>query len=437
MSTLAVGLSHRTAPVALLERAVLGADDAAKLCHELVDSAYVDEAMVLSTCNRVECYVEVGKFHGGVQDVSTLLARASGVPLDDLAPHLYVHYEGRAVQHVFGVACGLDSMVVGEAQVLGQLRGAYRAAREQGTLGGGLGGLAEQALRVGKRAHAETGIDRAGQSLVSVGVDLAAEAVGGLAGRRALVVGAGSMAALAASTLQRAGVGNGDVTVANRTPERARRLVIGGGQAIGLDDLGPALATADVVVCTTGSTGILIDAETVARAINGRADRPCFILDLALPRDVDPGVRRIPGVTVADLESLQASLDGGQTARDVDEVRALVAAEAADYLAGRRAAVVAPTVVALRSKAAEFVDAELLRLNGRLPGLDGRQRDEVAAAVRRVVDKLLHAPTVRVKELAEGPGGDAYAEALRELFELDPAAPQAVERADLVPEEQP
>ncbi len=433
MSTLALGLSHRSAPVALLERAVVDGDDCVKLCHELVQTPHVAEALVCSTCNRIEVYAEVDKFHGGVQDVSGLLARVSGVPLDDLAPHLYVHYEGRAAQHIFAVACGLDSMVVGETQILGQLRASYRSARAQGTLGGALGGLVEQALRVGKRAHTETGIDRAGQSLVSVGVQLADSALGGLPGRSALVVGAGSMAALAAGTLARAGVTT--IVVANRTTERAARLARAfDGRAIGLDGLDGAVADADVVVCTTGATGILVDAELVASAMAAREDRPCFVLDLALPRDVDPAVRRIPGVTLADLETLQASLQGGQAAHDVDAVRALIADEAADYVAGRRAAAVAPTVVALRSKAADVVAAELLRLDGRLPGLDARARAEVSSTVRRVVDKLLHAPTVRVKELAGGPEGDSYAEALRELFELDPAAVQAVERADLVDE---
>lgn len=437
MSTLAVGLSHRSAPVAVLERAALGGDDTTKLCRELVETAHVAEAIVLSTCNRVEVYAEVDKFHPGVQDVSNLVARACGVELDELAGHLYVHYEDRAVAHLFSVACGLDSMVVGEGQVLGQVRGAYRDAREQGTLAGLLGGLVEQALRVGKRARAETGIDRAGRSLVAVGVQLAADRLAGLAGKHAVIVGAGSMAALAASALRRESVAT--LTVANRTPDHARRLAEGmHDRAVGLDALGPALADADVVVCATGSTGIVVDAEAIESAMAGRLDRPCFVLDLALPRDVDPAAGRVRGVTVADLESLQAAGGDGLSARDVEQVRELVAGEVTDYLDRRRAAAVAPTVVALRAKAQGVIDVELLRLDGRLPGLDAHDRQEVVTTVRRVVDKLLHAPTVRVKELAGGPDGDSYAEALRELFELDPAAPHAVESPDLVDEpEQP
>jgi glutamyl-tRNA reductase len=434
MSLLAVGLSHRSAPVALLERVAVAGDDIGKLLHDLQQSANVDESLVLSTCNRVEVFADVARFHGGVTEITELLARVSGVGLEELTAHLYVHYEDRAVQHLFTVACGLDSMVLGESQILGQLRAAYRFAQSAGATGRIVNGVVEQALRVGKRVHADTGIDRAGASLVSVGLQTGQKVLGDYAGRHAVVVGAGSMGALAAHALHREGAG--DVVIVNRTPDRAERLATAvAGRAVPLSELQPALAAADVVVTCTGSVGVVVDAEMIDAAMAGRSDRPLFVLDLALPHDVDRAARAVAGVTVIDLDDLRAVLADAETADDVAEARAIVAEEVGSHLAAQRSAQVAPTVVALRSKAAEVVDAELLRLDTRLPELDERARREVATAVRRVVDKLLHAPTVRVKELAARPGGDSYADVLGELFGLDPAAVAAVTQADVALED--
>ena len=430
MSVLVVGLNHRSAPVALLERVAVGPADLPKVLSELVEAEDVNEAVVLSTCNRVEVYVDVQRFHGGVAAVSDVVSRASGVPLEDLTDCLYVHYEDQAVQHLFSVASGLDSMVVGEAQILGQLRASYGTARDEDVTGRVLHELFQQALRVGKRAHSETGIDRAGASLVSVGLEVGEQVLGSLAGREVLVVGAGSMGALAGATMRRAGVG--EIVVANRTTERAERLAATlQGRGIGLDELGDALRTADIVVSSTGATGVVVSAEVLEEAVAHRGGRPIFLLDLALPHDVDPAVRRLPGVTLTDLETLRGVLEGSETAEDVDAVRRLVAEEVAAFLSWQRSVRVAPTVVALRAQAAEVVAAELLRLEGRVPSLTPADREEVAVTVRRVVDKLLHTPTVRVKELASAPGGEGYALALRELFGLDRAAPEAVTQVSL------
>lgn len=429
MSFLVVGLSHRSAPVALLERTAVTGDALVKLLHDIHKSASVAEAMIVSTCNRVEVYASVDKFHGGVSSISDLISRHSGVALDDLSQHLYVHYEDRAVQHAFAVACGLESMVVGESQILGQIRQALRLAQEQATAGRLIHDVVQAALRVGKRAQTDTGIGRAGASLVSVGLDLAAEHLGALAGRRTVVIGAGSMSGLAVATLARAGVG--EILIANRTHERAARLadsVDVPARAIELGEVDAALADAELIVSCTGSPGAIITADRLVPVPHAR-----FLLDLALPHDVDPGVRQVDGVALAGLDDLRTSSEarGAIGPEAVEAVRRIVAEEVATFLGAARAAAVAPTVVALRSMAAEVVDAELTRLAGRLPGLDDKSRGEVAQTVRRVVDKLLHAPTVRVKELASAPGGDTYATALRELFDLDPKAPEAVARADI------
>jgi len=422
VSVLVVGVSHRSAPVTLLEQVTVGIGDTTGVLTELTTGA-VAEAVVLATCNRVEVYADTSGFHAGVDAVSDLLSRRSGVPLEELSKHLYVHWEGQAVLHLFEVACGLDSMVVGESQILGQLRRSYAAA------GAGVGRvlheLFQRALHVGKRAHSETGLDEAGQSLVSVGLEHAVAAVGPLPGRHVLLVGAGSMGALAGATLRRAGVG--EVVVANRTAANAARLATSlDGRGVGLDGLEDALQHADVVVSSTGATGTVISFEVVEAAVARRGGRPLAFLDLALPRDVDPVVRALPGVTLVDLASLQEVLASTRAGAGVEAARVIVTEEVGEFLASQQASRVAPTVVALRSRAEEVVAAELARLSGRLPLLGDRERAEVEQAVRRVVQTLLHTPTVRVKELTDAPEGLSYADALRELFGLDRNAPAAV-----------
>ncbi|MEV6012109.1 glutamyl-tRNA reductase [Streptomyces sp. NPDC051976] len=442
MSLLVVGLSHRSAPVSVLERAALAEDARAKLLHDTLAAEPATEAAVLATCNRIELYADVDKFHAGVAELSTLLAQHSGVGLEELTPYLYVHYEDRAVHHLLSVACGLDSMVIGEGQILGQIKDALALGQELHTAGRLLNDLFQQALRVGKRAHSETGIDRAGQSLVTFGLAQLAAASSGLAsltGRRALVVGAGSMSSLAAATLARAGVA--ELAIANRTVARAERLarVLAepGGvatRALAMADVPAALAEADLVVSCTGATGLVLTADDVKAALAARArtgdGSGLALLDLAMPRDIDGAAHGIEGVHLVDIESLAAASADAPMAADVDAVRAIVSEEVAAFGAAQRAARITPTVVALRAMAADVVTGELSRLDGRLPDLDDKQRAEITQTVRRVVDKLLHAPTVRVKQLAGEPGGAGYADALRELFDLDPQAVAAVSRAD-------
>ncbi|AKA04656.1 glutamyl-tRNA reductase [Streptomyces noursei ZPM] len=443
MSLLVVGLSHRSAPVSVLERAALAPGSRGKLLQDVVSAEPATESAVLSTCNRIELYADVDKFHAGVAELSTLLARHCGVGLEELTPYLYVHYEDRAVHHLFSVACGLDSMVVGEGQILGQIKDALAVAQEQHTAGRLLNDLFQQALRVGKRAHSETGIDKAGQSLVTFGLEQlagGADVAGWARGKRALVIGAGSMSSLAATTLVRSGVG--ELVVANRTVARAQRLVQiltepgGPGAATGLtaralamDAVEAELVRAEVVISCTGASGLVLTGEQIAAALAGRDGR-MWLLDLAMPRDVDAAAHRIDGARLVDIESLAEASADAPMAADVDKVRALVADEVAAFGAAQRAAHITPTVVALRTMAADVVSSEITRLDGRLPDLDDKQRAEITQTVRRVVDKLLHAPTVRVKQLASEPGGAGYADALRELFDLDPQTVAAVSRAD-------
>jgi glutamyl-tRNA reductase len=423
MSLLVVGLSHRSTSIEALERAALDSESVGKVLDDVHSSGHLSEAVVLATCNRIELYADAATFHGGVDEASAMLARHAGVGLDELTPELYVHYEERAVDHLFNVVAGLDSMVVGESQILGQVRDAFRLAQTSGTTGRALSELFQQALRVGKRAHAETGIDAAGRSLVTVG--LAAVAPAGVRGLTCVVVGAGSMAALAATTLAREGA---QVIVANRTEGRGARLAESvGGSAVPMPGVPSALAAADLLVTCTGAAGIVIPYETVEAA------SPLRVLDLALPKDVDPAVRELRDVQLVDLATLAADGAGAPATADVEQVRAIVADEVTGFAAARRRSQVAPTVVALRTMAEDVVDAELARMRGRLPHLDERTHAEVTATVRRVVDKLLHAPTVRVKELAGEPNGEAYESALRDLFALDHKTIEAVTQPSTSP----
>lgn len=430
MSVLVIGLSHHTAPLSLLE--AVAATDPVVLAEQVRASDAIGEVVVVSTCNRLEVYAEALTFHGAVAGIGEVLGSASGVTIGDLSSHLYVHFEDRAVAHAFSVACGLDSMAVGEAQVLGQLRESLRTAQRHGTAGPSLNSLFQRSLHVGKRAHAETAIDQVSHSLIEAGLDAATEALGPLTGTHVLVVGAGGMSSLAATTVARRGVGR--LTIVNRTPARAQRLAdalaeSGDVRARPLADLDTVLAEADVVITSTGSLGYLVSARKVATARRNRADagRPGqgrqVVLDLALPRDVDPEVAQIDGVQLIGLDDLGARLAADAATTTLPEVRAvtdLVTGEVASYLTSRMEQAVVPAVAALRSRAHEVVDAEMVRLDQKLPDLDVATRAEVQRTVHRIVEKLLHKPTVRIKELtSEGHAGD-YAAALRELFDLDP-----------------
>lgn len=429
MSVLVVGISHKTAPVALLERLALDPDGARKLAIDAAAAEHVTEAAVIATCNRLEIYAEVDRFHGSVEEVSRLFVDRADEPTESLVPHLYVHYDDGAVSHLFHVTSGLDSMVVGEGQILGQAREALRVGQELGTLGPALNSLFQQALRVGKRAHAETDIDGAAPSLVTAALDHATGGRGGVAGAEVVVVGAGAMASLATATVTRLGAGG--VTVVNRSREKADRLAGEyAARSMPLESLAEALADADVLITCTGAAGLLVTREMV-EAARGRDGRPLEIVDLALPHDVDPAVGDLPGVRLTDLRTLGEQLRDVPAAEDVAGVRAIVAQEISAFLSARRQSKVTPTVVALRSMATGVVESEMARLDARQPHLDAAVRAEVLHTLRRVADKLLHQPTVRVKELADEAGAVSYAAALAELFSLDPDAVEAVTRADV------
>jgi glutamyl-tRNA reductase len=420
VSILVVSVSHKTTSVDVLGRLAMDADTTAKLAGALVAGEHIDEAVVLSTCNRTEVYAEVGRFHAGLDDITAQLAEICGLDVARLRGICSVYFDEGAVAHTFNVAGGLDSMVIGENQILGQVRSALIGCQQAGTVGTVLNSLFQQGIRVGKRVQTETAIGAAGRSMVTAALRQYQTLVGPLAGRRVAVVGAGSMAGLAARTVAADG---GRVTALNRTFDRALRLAEAvGGHARPLAELDQALAEAELVITCTGARDLVITAEMVRGSGIGA------VIDLALPADAEPAIGAL--VPLINLDLLLHSGDEGVTTAEVDVARELVRREVSDFLARRRAAQVTPTVVALRSMAAEVTDAELRRLAGRLPDLDDRERAEIAKTVRRVVEKLLHHPTVRVQEFAANQGQVDYAAALRELFALDPQSVAAVMSAD-------
>lgn len=476
MSILLVGLSHHSAPVALLEAIAVAESERDGLTEDLIAGTHVAEAMIVTTCNRVEVYAAVDAFHPALDDVVALLSRHSGLPAEDLSRHLYVRYSEPAAEHLFSVASGLDSMVVGEQQIIGQIRTAYQSASDIGAAGATLHRLAQQALHVGKRVHTETGIDSAGASVVSVALDRAAgilaetgapfsaastapfsaapssgiptsatpitqnddEALTAaaptgdtrsrgqrtLTGRRAVVLGAGAMGGLAVAHLGRGGIEH--IAVTNRTPERADRLseiARDSGTpaaAFPVAELAEKVAGADILFTCTGAVGTVVTLSDVHTALASReAGRPLVICDLGMPRDVDPSVAGLPGVTVLGIEALKADPATAAAAADADAARTIVDTELAAYTQSERMAGVGPLIGKLRGRGSQVVAAEMRRLESRLPDLDPKAHDEVANTVRRVVDKLLHPPTVRFKELAAQPDGENYAEVVRTLFDLD------------------
>jgi glutamyl-tRNA reductase len=417
MPILALGVSYRLASVELLERLTFADEDLPKAYRHLLGLGGVREGVILSTCNRVEVFAEVEGYHAGFLDLKRFLSESREVDAEEFAEPLYAHYEEDAVDHLFGVAAGLDSMVLGEPQILAQVRGAVRRAEGEGATGPVLSALFRGAVRTGRRVRAETAVGASPAAFVEAGAGLAERRLSGLAGRSAVVVGAGGMASLAVAHLRDRGVGR--IRVLNRSLDRARRLAArAGAEAGGLDALTSAIAQADLVVASTGASGTVIGVEVVREALRmDGGERPRFVLDLAVPRDVDPAVGGLPGVTVADIDDLREALASGRPGMDgeVERARAIVAEEVRRFSSWRRAARLAPLIQALRDRGARVQAAELARAAPQLAGLSDRQREAVEALARGIVAKLLHDPIVRLKENP----GDALARTVAELFGLD------------------
>ena len=419
MSVLLVGMSHRSAPVALLERLSMDANVQHGAATALIKQPSLSEAMIISTCNRLEVYTVTNAFHSGVEDVMRVLSEVSGVDVADLRRYLYVRYSDAAAEHIFTVASGLDSMVVGEQQIIGQVRTAYVDAAERGTVGPNLHSLAQAALRTGKRVHSETGIDDSGASMVTVALEQAMELmrVDDLRGKTALVLGAGAMSSLAATHLGKNGIDS--LVLANRTRDRAERLAEHSREAgvpaevVDFSDRASVLSRVDLVVSATASDEFTITPSDIPG--------PLVLADLSLPRDVDDAVTEIEGVRLVNIESLHETMRRSDTedSRALRRAEDIVAEEVATFGSQQRVREVAPAVTRLRRNAAEISGQELQRLRARMPDMSDDDFEQVSRVVKRVVDKLLHAPTVKIKELAAAAETVSVEEAVTELFGLD------------------
>ncbi|HET6773676.1 MAG TPA: glutamyl-tRNA reductase [Acidimicrobiales bacterium] len=421
MSVVVIGLNHRTAPLDLLERMAIGDGQLGKALHDLTTREHISEALVLSTCNRTEVFAVAERFHGAYSDIRGFLADFSFLPPEDFSDHLYVHYDSAAAAHLMSVTAGLDSAVLGESEVQGQVKLAWERSRDEGTAGAALNLLLRHALEAGKRARTETGIGRHIASVSQAAVAMAAERLGGVAGRTVLVMGAGEMGEGMAVAL--AGAGVGQVLVANRTPARAGELAARvAGRPVPLVEVPGHLADVDVLLTSTGAQAPLLEPADIVPVMAGRPDRPLLVVDIAVPRDVDPAVAEIDGVTLLDMDDVRGFAAAGiaERRREVAAVEEILNDELERYLGATSARAVAPTIVALRERAESVRAAELDRLRTRYDDLDPRQLDMVDAVTRSMVAKLLHQPTVVLKDAAGSPRGDRLVAALRDLFEIEP-----------------
>lgn len=421
MPILALGVSYPRSPIELLERLAFGGDDLVKAYRHALDQHAIGEAVILSTCNRVEVYGAVPSYHAGFLALKRVVTETRDVDDDELAVPLYAHWERDAADHLFAVAAGLDSMVLGETQIQGQVREALRRAEAEEAAGPILRGLFHAAGRAGRRVRSETSLGAARDAFVELGADLAAETLGTLDGRSVVLVGAGQMAGLAAKHLRHRG--SRVSTVLNRSRDHARALAERvGGASGGLDDLGAALLEADLVVSATGAAGSVIPADTVATALRARRERPLVLLDLAVPRDVDPAVRDLQGARVVDVETLRERLllQDGVTVGELERARAIVGGEVRRFVVRRRSEALAPLIRAIRRKGEDAVRTELARYASRLGDLTPDEREAVEALAHGVAAKLLHDPIVALKERSEPGTAGTHAAALGELLGVEP-----------------
>jgi len=418
MSIVVIGVNHRTGPIALLERVAVPHDTLAKAITGLVSRTNIREVAVLSTCNRTEVYAVAERFHGAYADIRDFFCELGGLQPDELHPHLYSQHDDAAVSHLFEVAAGLESAVLGESEILGQVRGAWEAAQSEGGTRATLNLLFRHAIETGKRARTETGIGKHTASVSHAAVDMATERIGSLAGKRVLVVGAGEMGEGVAIAL--VGAGATDITVTNRTEARAVQLAQRvGGRIVPFSELGHALRDTDVLLTCTGAGTIIIDHDLVAQA-RAEATSPLLVVDIAVPRDVAPDVEQAGDVTVLNLDHLRDWAARGIAARaaEADRVREIVGEEVERFGLEVTARQAAPLVSQLHEKAESIRVSELDRFSNKLAALEPAQRDAVDALTKGIVAKLLHHMSVKLKDDAGTPQGERNAAAVRDLFDL-------------------
>ena len=419
MSIVVFGVNHRTGPLALLERVTIADDAIAKTVHGLMSRPNIREVVVLSTCNRTEVYAVAEKFHGAYGDLRDFFCDLGGFSADELIPHVYSQHDDAAISHLFEVASGLDSAVLGESEILGQVRIAWERSQREGGALSTLNLLFRHAIETGKRARTETSIGRHTASVSHAAVDMARESLGAIDGMTVLVVGAGDMGEGVTVALADSGVGQ--VLVTNRTIAKAQALADRvSGSVTEFYRLAESLCDADVVVTCTGAGSTVIDADMVKNAMLQRPDRPLFIVDIAVPRDVDSDVANIDGVTLLDLDNLRDWAARGQAQRATEAlaVRDIIVQEIERFNMETTARQAAPLVAQLHERAEAVRAAEIERQNKKLSSLTPEQQDAVDAVTKGIVAKLLHDMSVRLKDDAGTPRGERNSAAVRDLFDL-------------------
>ena len=416
---LAIGVSHKTAPVEVRERLALSETRAPEFMRELRGAAEVHEAVAISTCNRTELYLVVGDPVEAESTVLTMLARQAGIRPTELAGAIYSHRNCDAARHLYRVVSGLDSMIVGEAQVQGQVKRAYESALRQDTTGALTNRLFTAALATGKRVRAETAIGKLQLSIPSVAVALATERIGELGGHQVVIIGTGETGELAARAL--ADSGAEAVFVASRRRDRAISLAQRyHGSSVPFDELPDVLGRADIVVAATASPHLLLEAEEVAEVMRARGGRPLLLIDLAVPRDVEAMCGTLDGVTLVDIDDLQAVAQGNRRVRQAEASRAegIIEEEIQQFAVWLGTLEVLPTVAAMRAQAARIATEVVAENDGRWEALSQRDRARVDAIARTIVNRLLHEPTLRMREMRDD-RVHARMALVRELFGLD------------------
>jgi glutamyl-tRNA reductase len=422
MSVVVVGVNHKTAPISLLEQLSISEESLPKALTQLCGFEDVAEGVILSTCNRTEVYAVVSRFHAGTQDLRNFLAEFCHVAPEDFVDRLYTYHDDGAIRHLFRVTTAIDSMVIGESEILGQVKRAFQRANEEGTVHRVLGAAFRQALRVGKRSRSETAIGRNPVSISSAAVDLARRAFSedSLAGKRVTILGAGKMGRLAARALGTAGAE--DLVVVNRSEERAEELAgIFGAEALPFERLDEAIAASDILISSTTAPGCIVGADLLERAMARRADRPLFIVDIAVPRDVEAAAADIPGVVLRGIEDLRGVVDSNRGSRltEVSRVEEIIGEEVEHFINWERSTEFAPTAASLVAQADLIRAVEMERIKPRLDEMTEEQRTAVDHLSRRIVAKLLHTPLKKSKDVSSSKQGYMYLTALRELFDLD------------------
>jgi glutamyl-tRNA reductase len=419
MRFLITGLNHKTAPVEVRERIAFTNDALPAALADLRARPGLLEGMILSTCNRVEIAVTADEQTDAELAVEDFIAAAREVPREWVAPYLYHHSGREAIRHLFRVASSLDSMIVGEPQILGQIKAAYSAAKESGALSGFLDMVVSRAFNVAKRVRSETEIGHSAVSVSYAAVELAKEIFGRLDDTRVLLIGAGKMSELSARHLRRAGVA--EIAVTNRTQARAEEMAaVFNGRIIEYDKFVAALPAMDIVIASSGAAEFVLRRDQVRKAVEARKNRPMFLIDIAVPRNIEPSVNELDNVFLYDIDDLQKVVDRNVSdrVRVAEQAEEIITEEVERMMARLKAREIAPTIISLQEQLEQLRTSEIQRMRSRLGELTPQQEEAIDALTRGIINKIAHGPISELRRMAAQPEGHHFASVIRKAFRL-------------------